>query len=51
LDQDRSRAYALGADGYAVKPSDPSEMIRLAQRLEAYGSGKNTAGASDCFTA
>jgi len=51
LEQDRSRAYALGADGYAVKPSDPSEMIRLAQRLEAYWSGKNTAGSSDGFTA
>jgi len=50
LEQDRRRAYALGADNYAVKPSDPSEMIQLAQHLEAHWSGKNTASSSDRFT-
>jgi DNA-binding response OmpR family regulator len=50
LEQDRCRAYALGADNYAVKPSDPSEMIRLAQHLEVHLSRTNTTPSSDCFT-
>jgi len=31
-----SRAYALGADSYLIKPPDATAMLNLVQRLHAY---------------
>jgi len=35
-DPDISRAYALGADSYLIKPPDATAMLNLVQRLHAY---------------
>ena len=50
LEQDKQRAYALGADGYAIKPSEPSEMIKLAKCLQEYWTTNNRAGSGHCST-
>src|SRR5438105_2892954 len=35
-DPDISRAYALGADSYLIKPPDAEALLALVQRLHAY---------------
>lgn len=35
-DPDISRAYALGADSYLIKPPDAKALLALVQRLHAY---------------
>jgi CheY-like chemotaxis protein len=35
-DPDISRAYALGADSYLIKPPDARALLALVQRLHAY---------------
>jgi CheY-like chemotaxis protein len=36
LEADRERAYALGADFYMVKPTEPSKLVTLVQDLEQF---------------
>ncbi len=36
LGDDIARAYALGANSYAVKPSDPAQLGRLVRALHAW---------------
>ena len=34
--EDVSRAYALGANAYIIKPHDPNELVQIVQRLQNY---------------
>src|SRR5262245_31179036 len=34
--EDVTRAYALGANAYIIKPHDPSELVQIVQRLQNY---------------
>src|SRR5262249_24476215 len=36
LEEDKHRAFELGANGYVVKPTYPAELLSFAQGLEAY---------------
>ena len=36
LEEDKLRAYALGADCYVEKPSYPEDLLQFAQRLESF---------------
>lgn len=36
LDEDRERAYAVGADLYKVKPTEASKLVTLVQDLEQF---------------
>jgi len=40
--EDISRAYALGANSYVVKPHDPDELVRTVDRLQRYWLNINT---------
>ncbi|HYG34684.1 MAG TPA: response regulator [Clostridia bacterium] len=34
--EDVARAYSLGANSYVVKPQDPSELVRVVERLQKH---------------
>jgi DNA-binding NarL/FixJ family response regulator len=34
--EDVTRAYALGANAYIIKPHDPVELVRTVERLQNY---------------
>jgi CheY-like chemotaxis protein len=36
LEEDKRRAFALGADDYIVKPSYPAELLKFAKNLTSY---------------
>ena len=36
LEEDKQRAFALGADDYVVKPNYPAELLTFARNLASY---------------